>query len=118
MKICFGLFLIALSINSWAITDECREQLKSLMKTETEMYLFEKHSGLIDLFQINCDENEFGNNLINSGAMVFVHEAAHFEDLAWTNTNQIKTSFNLFTVNNVHVGDYQNSDALRTKKSH
>ena len=102
-----SILLIIFNVSAFASDDACKEKLKGLMQTRTEKYLFERHPGVIELFQLNCDETDYGNNLITSGAMVFVHEAAHFEDLDWTNTGRTKTNFNLYTVNDEHIGDYK-----------
>lgn len=107
-----SILLIIFSVSAFASENACKEKLKDMMQTKTEKYLFERHPGVINLFQLNCDETDYGNNLINSGAMVFVHEAAHFEDLDRTNTGRTKANFNLYTVNDEHIGDYKLDQAI------
>ena len=108
-----SLLLITLSIltsYSFAMSPECKEKLKNLMVTPSEKYLFKKHLKITEIFGTKCEETPFGDRLLASDSIVFIHEAAHFEDLNWGQFSP--KGFDLYTVDAEHIGGYKNAHKL------
>lgn len=108
-----GLVLIGFA-SAYAEDNECLKRIGDELKTDSELYLFKKHKKVQELFESNCSDSDFGNTLYSQDAFVYIHEAAHFEDLnldAKDLDNVDKANpaknFNLYTVNNEHIGDFQ-----------
>lgn len=106
---CFKVLIIitVLSFHVQADDGNCRTKFENLLTTESEKYLAKRHPFIFEMFGLNCDDTPFGNNLINTGAVIFIHEAAHFEDLGWSDDDLTEEiDFNLYTVKNEHIGSY------------
>lgn len=108
------IFVFALTTMSsvYAQENKCLSRVRGLLESKTEIYLYEKQKSVADFFTLECRDTNFGNTLYSADATVFVHEAAHFEDLGmgkdnFDPNNQIGI-FNLYTVNNEHIGNFQN----------
>ena len=64
---------------------------------------------------MECTVNEYGDGTLNSDAYVFIHEAAHFEDFQVEDAEIADLKFkslNLYTVNDEHIGNLENTENL------
>ncbi len=113
-KIIFFLSLISCT-SAFAQNNKCLKKIQSVLTTPSQLYLFKNHPKIQKLFKLGCKKTDYGDSLYTTDAYVFIHEAAHFEDLKVNyNKSPKKTSesdqtenFNLYTVNNEHIGNFQ-----------
>ncbi|MFY7992582.1 MAG: hypothetical protein ACOVP4_04745 [Bacteriovoracaceae bacterium] len=95
-------------------------KIKSLLKTPSEHHLFATKPYVLKHFALECSINETGDGALNSDAFVFIHEAAHFEDFQVEDAETADLKFNnlnLYTVNDEHIGNLENTENLPAIKS-
>ena len=119
LNIVFGVFALAR-----AEGNDCLNRIKGELKTKSEIYLFENHPKVQEVFNLKCLETDFGNTLYSQDAFVFIHEAAHFEDFNIDASNLDETDqgdpaqkLNLYTVNGNHIGNFQAFENLPSVKT-
>jgi len=115
------LMMLIMSFNSFAIDEKCKTRIHDSLKTESQVYLFEKYPNLIDTFVKNCNKDSFGDMGLLSG-IVFIHEAAHFEDFGWQSetiehdhSNHQKVD--IFLPDNSHIGHLEKTSKLPVIKN-
>ncbi|WPU64671.1 hypothetical protein [Peredibacter starrii] len=107
-----SILVLTFSIFAHATDEACMNRIRELIKTDSEKYLFENRPEVLGVFNINCSSNEFGESIVNNGAVIFVHEAAHFEDLDLDLSGTSSKETNIYTVNNEHIGTVKNVTEL------
>lgn len=121
MKTYYFLLLCLMSPGlAYSNGEECLEKIKSVLETPSEHYLFKNRPYVIKHFDLECTINNYGDSTYNSDSFVFIHEAAHFEDLQIEDEEHSEVKlwkFNLYTVNDEHIGNLENTEELPSVKS-
>lgn len=114
MKLLLLFVSLLFSSLGFAQGDACLKKLKNLLETKSEFYLLKSNASVFDIFQLSCEDGDFGNALHNYGAFAFIHEAAHFEDLGWDEEGFPNSldEFNYFTIDGEHLGNFENYKSL------
>lgn len=107
------LLVFIISLSALAVDKECKDRIDKSLTSPSERYLFEKYPHLLEQFISSCEESQFGD-LGLMGSIVFVHEAAHFEDLGWDNSTpgDSHDSLDLYLANGEHIGNLSETNGL------
>lgn len=114
-----GFIFLNLSFSN-VESSECLLKIKNILTTESEIHLFNNNRRALEYFFsasiFKCEDSFYGNTLYTHDAIVFIHEAAHLEDIGASQISNEKEiteiKFNLYTVNNEHIGDFKSHKNL------